>query len=136
MNYGAEINNALTDEFDSILSAHIVRWRGRPFDTPTGVNWLSFAILMGGTFEQTLKDTDRVNGIVQIDCYMPKFTGEDFAFTVADLLNTQLPKNGTPITSGSTDVHIKTIKQPRISQDDNWHRMIIDISFYAFVDRV
>lgn len=136
MNYGTEISAALTLEFESILSAYTIRWPNRKFTTPTGTNWLSFAILMGGTFEQTLKDTDRVNGIVQIDCYMPKFTGEDFAFTVADLLNTQLPKNGTPITSGSTDVYIKTIKQPRISQDDNWHRMIIDISFYAFVDRV
>lgn len=135
MSYGVDIQRGLTKQFATILNSYTVAWPNRKFNTPAGSNWLEFNILPGGIFEQTLSDTDRVNGIVQIDVYSPKFKGEDVAFQVADLLNAQLPKNNQPITENQTDIHIRTVSQPRVDNDENWHKMMIDISFYAMVPR-
>lgn len=135
--YSLEINRVLVAQFKSLLSAYTVRWPNRNFTTPNGSPWLSYSVLTGSTFEQTLSDTDRVNGIVQIDCYIPEFQGENFAYQVADVLNNGLPKNGIALTNtyGTTKVQIKTVRQPRQSEDPNWHKMIIEVTFYAFVGR-
>ena len=136
MSYGIEITKALTDKFEQILTGHKITWQNRPAPNVNNSNWLEFTIMTGGTFGQSISHSDRVNGLVQIDCYMPEYTGEDYAFTVADLLNTNLPKNGEPIIEGSTKVFFNYVKQPRLSQDPNWHRMIIEVSYYAFVPRI
>ncbi len=136
MNYNIEIKRALVAEFNSLLSAYKVNWPNSNFTTPNNETWLKFNIMTGQVFEQTYSTLDRINGLVQIDVMMPKLKGENDAYIVADLLTSGLPKNGTPLTNGSTDVHIRTISQPRQINDDNWHRMSIDISFYAFVPRV
>lgn len=134
MNYGTQIQTTLTDAFEAALSDYNVKWPNRPHATPNNSNWLAFHIMMGGTFGETLSDTDRVNGMVQIDCYTPKLQGEDFAFEIADLLNTELNRNGVPL-MGDIDVLIKAVTQPKMSPDANWHKMIINVSFYAFVER-
>lgn len=136
MNYNIEIKRALVAGFNALLSAYKVNWPNSNFTTPNNETWLKFNIMTGQVFEQTYSTLDRINGLVQIDVMMPKFGGENDAYIVADILTSGLPKNGTPLTYGSTDVHIRTISQPRQINDDNWHRMSIDVSFYAFVPRV
>ena len=136
MNYSIEIKRALTAEFNSLLSAYKVNWPNSNFATPNNETWLKFNIMTGQVFEQTYSSLDRVNGLVQIDVMMPKLNGENDAYIVADILTSGLPKNGTPLINGSTEVFIRTITQPRQINDDNWHRMSIDVSFYAFVPRV
>lgn len=136
MNYNIEIKRALVAGFNTLLSAYKVNWPNSNFTTPNNETWLKFHVMTGQVFEQTYSTTDRINGIVQIDVMMPKLSGENDAYIVADLLTSGLPKNGTPLVNGSTEVHIRTIAQPRQVNDDNWHRMSIDVSFYAFVPRV
>jgi len=136
MNYSIEIKRALTAEFNSLLSTYKVKWPNSNFTTPNNETWLKFNIMTGQVFEQTYSSLDRVNGLVQIDVMMPKLDGENDAYIVADILTSGLPKNGVPLTNGSTEVFIRTITQPRQINDDNWHRMSIDVSFYAFVPRV
>lgn len=135
MNYGIEIKRALTTEFNSMLSGYKVKWPNSNFATPNNETWVAFHIMTGNTFEQSLAYTDRINGLVQLDIMMPKLKGENDAYVIADILNTNLPKNGTPLVNGSTSVYIRTIKQPRQSDDPNWHKMIIEVSFYSFVPR-
>jgi hypothetical protein len=135
MSYNLEIKRALTLSFNTILLAYDVKWPNSNFTTPNAKTWLEFKIMTGELFEQTLTDTDRINGIVQIDVFMQKLKGENDAFIVADLLNSQLPKNNSPIVNGITKVFIRTITPPKQTDDDNWHRMSIDVSFYAFVPR-
>jgi len=136
MNYSIEIKHALTAEFNSLLSVYKVKWPNSKFTTPNNETWLKFNVMTGQVFEQTYSSLDRVNGLVQIDVMMPKLGGENDAYIVSDILTSGLPKNGTPLINGSTEVFIRTITQPRQINDDNWHRMSIDVSFYAFVPRV
>jgi len=136
MNYNIEIKRALTAEFNTLLSAYKINWPNSKFTTPNNKTWLKFSILTGQVFEQTYSTLERINGLVQIDVMMPKLNGENDAYIVADLLTSGLPKNGASLVNGSTEVFIRTITQPRQINDDNWHRMSIDVSFYAFVPRV
>lgn len=133
--YSTEIEVALTKLFATIFTGKKVAWPNRKAPTVNNSNWLEFTIMSGNTFGQSLTHSDRVNGIVQIDCYMPKLGGESFAFEIADLLNTNLPKNGVAIAEGGSSVYINYIRQPRRSEDPNYHRMIIEVSYYAFVSR-
>ena len=135
MNYNLEIKRALTTQFNTILSGYDVQWPNSKFTTPNSKTWLKFSVMTGQLFQQTLRETDRINGIVQIDVMMSKLKGENDAFIIADILTSNLPKNNLAITNGSTDVFIRTISPPRISSDPNWHKMIIEISFYSFVPR-
>lgn len=135
MNYNNEIQRALTLQFNTLLSAYKIQWPNSKFTTPNAETWLKFNLMTGEVFGQTLTETDRVNGIIQIDVMMQKLKGEKDAFTIADILTTNLPKNNTPIINGATSVFIKNISPPRTSADDSWHRKIIEISFYAFVPR-
>lgn len=136
MNPNLDIKKALLTEFASILSAYPVKYPNSSFTTPNDATWINLNILNGGTFEITLAGTDRANGIVQVDVMMPKNKGENNAYIVADLLTSNLPKNNTALTFGSTDVFIRTISAPKVGSDPNWHKMIIDVSFYAFIPRV
>lgn len=137
MNYNFEIKRALEIEIGTLLAAtYPTSWPNRPFNEPNAATWLKFNILTTPPIEQTLSATDRVNGLVQIDVMMPKSQGDQDAYDIADILTTSLPKNGDKLTNGATDVFIRTISQPRNAQDPNWHRMIIEISFYSFVPRV
>lgn len=135
MNYNIEIKRAVTSTLNTLLNANIIKWPNSNFSTPNDVNWLAVHIMTGDTFEADLSTSDLVNGIIQVDVMMPKHSGENFAYTTADILTTGLPKNGTSIANGSTEVHIRSIRQPRLVQDPNWHKMIIDINFYSFVPR-
>jgi len=135
MIYNLEIKRALTVAFNTLLSAYTVKWPNSNFVTPNAQTWLKFNIMIGDLFELTLRETDRINGIVQIDVMMEKLKGENPAFVLADILTTNLPKNGVAIVNGSTKVFIKNVKPPRIANDNNWHRMIIEVSFYSFVPR-
>lgn len=138
MNPNSDIAKALSIAFATLLQAYPTKVANRPFNTPNNSTWVNLRLLPGGTFETTLSTTDRINGIMQVDVMMPKNKGDQDAYTISDILTSNLPKNGESLDlqGGNTKVFIRTISVPRLSSDDNWHRMIIDVAFYAFVPRI
>lgn len=135
MNYNIEIKRGLTLQFNTLLSAYSVQWPNSNFTTPNDSTWLNFNILTGKVFQETLRDTDKINGIVQVDVMIPKLSGENDAYIIADILTSGLPKNNTAIVNGATNTFIETVSAPRVATDENWHKMIIETSFHAFVPR-
>ena len=96
--------------------------------------WCRLAILSGDKFEFTINDTDRINGVAQLDVFIPKSIGMASGYAIADLIDNNTAKH-VNVGTDDTNVKISTISARNGMTEDSWHKIIISINFYVFMSR-
>ena len=140
--YRLNLRNAVFTQAQSSLSAYPVQYPNQKgFVTPNNSTWIKlFLLFPNETFRQALTVRDRIDFILQVDCLLPKGSGDIEVYNIADSLDSTFPIDGTPLTYNGQEVYVKYISTPRPlpiggEKDDAWERYVIRIGMYAFVDR-
>lgn len=107
-----------------------------PDYSPNNVPWLRFFYLPNQPEQITLgaNGQDTITGVFQIDVMTPKNNGDIQGLSIADTLCETLFKSGTTHTHNGVTVKIRSAGV-KTGDDPNWHRHIIDVTFYCYLAR-
>lgn len=122
---------------EAIALPYPTKWPNAPFvDQPNNSTWLRVTPLYGVPNQIGLAKTDRIDGILQIDIFTPRDTGDAIAINIVDALRGALPSNGLALTSGNVSVKFSSCGLAGSSiEDGGWSKFIFEARFYAYVDR-
>lgn len=136
MSNAVNIVNAL---IQSVLNASLpypIKWPNAPFDQPDNATFVRVTPLLSSPIMVALNKTDRVDGVLQIDVFAVKSSGDLIGYEVADTLRQSFPNNGESISEGGVNVFFKTVGiMGGAESEEAFYRTMIESSFYAYVDR-
>ena len=133
-----DIRNAiLVVGMETINLPYPTKWPNAPFpDQPTGSTWIRVTPLYGTPFQVGLAKTDRINGVLQVDIFVPRDTGDAVALGIVDDLRQALPTNGQSLDSGGVKVKFESVGLSGNGvEDGGWTKYMFEARFYAYVDR-
>lgn len=127
----------LSNGVEAIGLSYPIKWPNAPFTTPSnGATWLRVTPLYATPRQVGLRELDRVDGVLQIDIFVKKDTGDSVANAIADELRQAMPNNGGAWSSGGINVRFVSAGLRGSPQDDGiWSKFMFEAQFYAFVDR-
>lgn len=141
MSNNINIRTALIAGISPLIAAYPAKWpnrgimkNGQPY-TPNNEPWLRCTILMGADDQIGLAKTDRINGILQTDVFVPKGSGDLAAIQLCDAIRAQMPINGEAFSSGGVSVRFEFHALTTSQEEATWYRQSIESRFYAYVDR-
>lgn len=141
MTNNENIRAALIGAINALSLPYPIKWpnkptikNGAPY-TPNGEPWLRVTPMYGDKLNVTLSEYDKLNGILQIDIFLPKDSGDLVGTRVVDTITTALPINGDFLQSGNVKVQFETHKIGRHYEEGAWYVMIMESKFYSFLDR-
>lgn len=128
--------------FNSIPSALIARYRSGAFFTDAftaypntaftkpgpSVAWASVFVIPATTAALSIRDSDEMAGVFQIDLNYPINSGSGAAQTKADAIRAHF-KRGT-VLSG---VEVGTVSVANLGPADGWYRVAVSIAYRSFV---
>ena len=128
--------------FNSIPSALIARYRSGAFFTDAltaypnatftkpapSVAWASVFVIPATTAPLSIRDSDEMAGVFQIDLNYPINSGAGGAQTKADAIRAHF-KRGT-VLSG---VELGTVSVANLGPVDGWYRVAVSINYRSFV---
>lgn len=135
MSNSADLRAALIQSVLNASLSYPIKWPNAPFDTPTNETWLRVTPLYGQPSPLSYNKTDRIDGVLQIDVFVPKGKGDLTGHQVADEIRQALPVNAEKITSGNVSVQFSSVGVVGENEEDAWYKTIISAQFYTFVDR-
>ena len=122
---------------DNVTGGYAVKWPDASFsEQPSGAIWLRVTPLYNPPIEVALNELDRIDGVLQIDVFMPKDTSNRTPYRVADELRQSLPLNGV-----SVNVNGVVVRFSSAGIDGNptpvsgWSMYMFTARFSAFVNR-
>lgn len=133
-----DIRNAiLVVGMEAIALPYPTKWPNAPFpNQPTNATWIRITPLYGTPFQVGLAKTDRINGVLQVDIFVPRDTGDTVALGIVDDLRQALPNNGQSLDSGGVKVKFESVGLSGNGVEDGvWTKYMIEARFYAYVDR-
>ena len=133
-----DIRNAvLVVGMEAINLPYPTKWPNAPFpNQPSGATWIRITPLYGTPVQTGLAKTDRVDGVLQVDIFTPRDTGDAVAMGIADDLRQALPVNGQSLNSGGVKVKFSSAGLNGNGVDDGgWTKFIFEARFYAYIDR-
>lgn len=109
--------------------------------TPSNQIWLRVNYLFGEQFQRTLKETDELVGIVQIDVFAPKGTSVAATYAIIDKLDACFSRLVPTVATGGIKIYVSSVKpsQPRmstLSDSDTWMITTFDANIRAMVDKL
>ena len=135
MSNSADLRTALIQSILNASLSYPIKWANAPFDTPTNETWLRVTPLYGQPQPYSMTTTDRIDGVLQIDVFVPKGKGDLIGHQVADEIRQALPVNAEKITQGAVSVQFLSVGVSGEDVEDAWYKTIISAQFYTFVDR-
>ena len=137
MSNSLDLRNALlVESFASIELPYPTKYPSAAFtEQPENAPWLRVTPIYGEPIPLAYSTTDRIDGILQIDVFTPKNSGDIIAHQVCDTVRQALPVNGEKRTSGNVSVQFRSVGMSGAPDGDTWDHAIIRATFYTFVDR-
>ncbi len=128
--------------FNSIPSALIARYRSGAFFTDAltafpntaftkpapSVAWASVFVIPATTASLSIRDSDEMAGVFQIDLNYPLNGGAGAVQAKADAIRAHF-KRGTVLTG----VEVGAVSIANLGPVDGWHRVAVSIAYRAFV---
>lgn len=141
MSNNTAIRGALIGAIAALNLPYAIKWPNKPIlkagvaYTPNNEVWLRVTPIFGESLQIALAKTDKINGILQIDVFMPKDSGDLLAHQISDTIRNALPINGEKLTNSGVSVQFEYHKIGTTYTDGTWYVMPLESKFYAFVDR-
>ncbi len=138
MSNQTDLRNALlVVGIENINLPYPIKWPNAPFpEQSSGSTWVRVTPLYGAPTEYAINKTDRIDGVLQIDIFVPSNNGDIVANEICDTLRTALPSNGGKLTSGNVSVQFSRVGLSGQGMPDGaWTKYMFTANFLTFVDR-
>jgi len=123
----------------SVLDAAIpypIEWPNATFDTPNGTPWVRVTPMNGKPTPISFSGTDRIDGVLQIDFFVVKKTGDRLGHEICDKIRRAFPLDGGATTSDEgVSVRFKSVAVKGQGEDGVWYKTMIEAHYYSYLNR-
>ncbi len=108
-----------------------------PSAQPSNAPWLMVTDLPAPIVQASLGQSgqDNQTGVLQVDIFVPKGSGDIKALQIADEVET-LIYSGRVVAYNGVNVVIRHVSVRNGAEEDNFYRKIVEIDYYTYLARV